>query len=61
MSITIEPMRAEFPNFAGIVTGVDIAKGVSVDEAAEIEAGMDKYAVLVIRDQVIDDDQLCLV
>ena len=54
MAISI---RQVGPCFAGEVTGVDIAKGVSSDEAAEIEAGMDRHAVLVFRDQVIDDDR----
>ena len=45
------------PCFAGEVTGVDIARGVTPEQAAEIEAGMDRYAVLVFHDQVIDDDQ----
>lgn len=57
MTISIKPIRADYPNFAGLVSGVDIAKGVSAAEAAEIEAGMDHYAVLVLRDQVIDDEQ----
>lgn len=57
MSLSIEPIRADQPNFAGVVTGIDIAKGVSVTDAAVIEAGMDHYAVLVFHDQIIDDEQ----
>ncbi len=57
MTPNIEPVRADQPDFAGRVTGLDIAQGISADEAAEIEAGMDHYGVLVLGDQVIDDDQ----
>ena len=55
MSIVIEPLRTDHPDFAGVVQGVDIASGVSAQEAAQIEAGMDRYAVLVLRDQIIDE------
>jgi alpha-ketoglutarate-dependent 2,4-dichlorophenoxyacetate dioxygenase len=54
MAITIRQIG---PCFAGEVSGVDIAKGVTAEEAAIIEAGMDEYAVLVFHDQVIDDPQ----
>jgi alpha-ketoglutarate-dependent 2,4-dichlorophenoxyacetate dioxygenase len=57
MSLSIEPIRAAFPHFAGLVSGIDIAAGVSAAEAAAIEEGMDRYAVLVLRNQIIDDDQ----
>lgn len=57
MSVRIEPFRVEQPNFVGLVTGIDIAKGVSVEEATAIEKGMDHYAVLVVREQRINDEQ----
>jgi len=44
-------------HFVGEVSGVDLRKPLTKDEAAEIEAGMDKYAVLVFHDQDISDDQ----
>jgi alpha-ketoglutarate-dependent 2,4-dichlorophenoxyacetate dioxygenase len=44
-------------HFAGEVSGVDLRKPLTKDEAAAIEAGMDKYAVLVFHDQDITDDQ----
>jgi alpha-ketoglutarate-dependent 2,4-dichlorophenoxyacetate dioxygenase len=44
-------------HFAGEVSGVDLRKPLTKDEAAEIEAGMDKYAVLVFHDQDITDEQ----
>jgi len=57
MSVSITPIRADRPGFAGMVAGVDVARGVTAADAAAIEAGMDRYAVLVLPDQTIDDDQ----
>jgi len=54
MAITIHPMR---PDFAGEVAGVDLRTPISKEDVAAIEAGMDRYAVLVFRDQRISDDQ----
>src|SRR5580704_6013356 len=48
MPIAIRPLH---PVFAGEVSGVDCTKPLARDEVAAIEAGMDKYAVLVFRDQ----------
>ena len=44
-------------HFVGEVSGIDLRKPLTRDEAAEIEAGMDKYAVLVFHGQDITDDQ----
>jgi alpha-ketoglutarate-dependent 2,4-dichlorophenoxyacetate dioxygenase len=43
--------------FVGEVSGVDISKPLSRDEVAAIEAGMDRYAVLVFHDQKLTDEQ----
>jgi alpha-ketoglutarate-dependent 2,4-dichlorophenoxyacetate dioxygenase len=43
--------------FVGEVSGVDITNPLSQDEVAAIEAGMDRYAVLVFRDQRLTDEQ----
>ena len=43
--------------FAGEVSGVDITRPLTSAEAQAIEAGMNKYAVLVFRDQKLTDDQ----
>lgn len=43
--------------FVGEVSGVDLTKPLTPDEAAAIEAGMDKYAVLVFHDQPVTDEQ----
>jgi alpha-ketoglutarate-dependent 2,4-dichlorophenoxyacetate dioxygenase len=50
-------IRQVHPMFVGEVTGVDLTKKLTADQVAEIEAGMDKYAVLVFPGQNIDDDQ----
>jgi len=54
MSISIRPVH---PVFVGEVTGIDISRPLTRDEVAAIEAGMDRYAVLVFRDQALTDDQ----
>ena len=44
-------------HFVGEVSGVDLTRPLSPQEAAAIEAGMDKYAVLVFHGQNITDEQ----
>src|SRR3954470_7845789 len=50
-------IRQIHPVFAGEVSGVELTKPLTGQQAAEIEAGMDRYAVLIFRDQNITDDQ----
>jgi alpha-ketoglutarate-dependent 2,4-dichlorophenoxyacetate dioxygenase len=50
-------IRQIHPVFVGEVRGVDLTRPLTRDEAAAIEAGMDRYAVLVFHDQNITDDQ----
>jgi alpha-ketoglutarate-dependent 2,4-dichlorophenoxyacetate dioxygenase len=45
------------PVFVGEVAGIDCRKPLDPKEVAAVDAGMDKYAVLVFRDQNITDDQ----
>jgi alpha-ketoglutarate-dependent 2,4-dichlorophenoxyacetate dioxygenase len=54
MSITIQPLQ---PTFAAEMSGVDLRRPLSPTEVAAIEAGMDRYAVLVFRDQPLSDDE----
>src|SRR5229473_354911 len=54
MSITIQQIH---PVFVGGVSGVDLRQLLTAEEAAAIEAGMDRYAVLVFHDQRITDAQ----
>jgi len=54
MTISIRQIH---PVFVGEVSGVDLARALTADEVAAIEAGMDRYAVLVFPDQKITDEQ----
>jgi alpha-ketoglutarate-dependent 2,4-dichlorophenoxyacetate dioxygenase len=54
MSLAIRQIH---PVFAGEVSGVDLTRPLSRDEVAAIDAGMDRYAVLVFHDQTITDEQ----
>src|SRR5581483_449439 len=54
MTLQIAPLR---PLFAGEVSGADLTRPLTSDLVAAIEAGIDRYAVLVFRDQRITDDQ----
>ena len=49
--------RQLHPAFAAEVSGIDCREPLSGEAVAAIEAGMDQYAVLVFRDQVITDEQ----
>jgi len=50
-------IRQIHPVFVGEVSGVDLRRDLSHDEVAAIEAGMDRYAVLVFHGQDITDEQ----
>jgi len=50
-------IRQLHKHFVGEVSGLDLRKPLTRDEAVEVEAGMDKYAVLVFHDQDITDEQ----
>ncbi len=50
-------IRQIHPVFVGEVSGVDLRQTLAPDEVAAIEAGMDRYAVLVFHDQNITDEQ----
>jgi len=54
MSLSIQPIT---PHFAAKASGVDLRSKLTSAEVAAIEAGMDRYAVLVFPDQRIDDDE----
>jgi alpha-ketoglutarate-dependent 2,4-dichlorophenoxyacetate dioxygenase len=54
--MTIE-IRSLTPGFAGEVTGADLTRPLSRAEAATLEAGMDRYAVLVYHGQNVTDEQ----
>src|SRR6201991_2130274 len=54
MAIAIRQLQK---HFAGEVSGLDLRVPLTRQQAAEVEAAMDKYAVLVFHDQDITDDQ----
>jgi alpha-ketoglutarate-dependent 2,4-dichlorophenoxyacetate dioxygenase len=54
MTISIRQIH---PVFVGKVGGIDLRRPLSLAEAASIEEGMDRYAVLVFRGQNITDEQ----
>jgi alpha-ketoglutarate-dependent 2,4-dichlorophenoxyacetate dioxygenase len=54
MNVSIHQIH---PVFVGEVSGIDISRPLAADEVAAIEAGMDRYAVLLFRDQTLTDEQ----
>jgi alpha-ketoglutarate-dependent 2,4-dichlorophenoxyacetate dioxygenase len=54
MAISIRQIH---PVFVGEVSGVDLRQPLSIEEIAEIDEGMDRYAVLVFPAQDITDEQ----
>jgi alpha-ketoglutarate-dependent 2,4-dichlorophenoxyacetate dioxygenase len=54
MPITITDLT---PGFGSEVSGIDITQPLTRAQADAIEAGMDRYAVLVYRDQRLTDEQ----
>jgi alpha-ketoglutarate-dependent 2,4-dichlorophenoxyacetate dioxygenase len=50
-------IKALQPEFAGEVSGVDLSKPITRDEAAAIDDGMNRFGVLVFHDQDITDAQ----
>ena len=57
MTLTIQAIDpVSRPFFAGEVSGVDITQPLTTEQAAAIEAGMDRYGVLVFHDQRLTDE-----
>jgi len=54
MSLNIRPYS---PNFVAEVSGIDLTQPLTPADVAAIEAGMDRYAVLVFHDQRFTDEQ----
>jgi alpha-ketoglutarate-dependent 2,4-dichlorophenoxyacetate dioxygenase len=54
MSVTITELT---PGFVGEVSGLDITQPLTRVQVAALEAGMDRFAVLVYHDQRFTDDQ----
>jgi alpha-ketoglutarate-dependent 2,4-dichlorophenoxyacetate dioxygenase len=55
--VIITPLtRNPFGDFVGDVTGIDLTKPLTAQQIAAIEAGMDRFAVLIFHAQHFDDD-----
>lgn len=54
MKLAVSPLH---PVFAAEVTGLDLRMPQSPDLVAAIDDAMNQYAVVVVRDQHLDDDQ----
>ena len=54
MAVSIRQLHSAF---AGEVSGIDCSRPLSREDIIAVEAGMDRYAVLVFRDQDITDEQ----
>lgn len=57
MTIAITPADPARPGFVGTVTGIDLRVPLAAADLAAVEAGMDRFAVLVFRNQPLDDAQ----
>jgi alpha-ketoglutarate-dependent 2,4-dichlorophenoxyacetate dioxygenase len=57
MTATITAIDAARPDFAGLVAALDLREPLQAKDVARIEAGMDRYGVLVFRGQDITDEQ----
>jgi alpha-ketoglutarate-dependent 2,4-dichlorophenoxyacetate dioxygenase len=57
MTLSIKPLDpVSRPFFGGEVSGIDITKKLTLEQAAAISAGMDQYCVLVFHDQHFTDE-----
>ncbi|MBV9530048.1 MAG: TauD/TfdA family dioxygenase, partial [Bradyrhizobium sp.] len=54
MAISIRQLH---PHFVGEVSGIDLRQPLTAEQAREVEAAIDHYALLVFHDQDITDDQ----
>jgi alpha-ketoglutarate-dependent 2,4-dichlorophenoxyacetate dioxygenase len=55
--LRIEPIDPKRPDFAGLVSGIDLREPLRDGPLAQIESGMDRYAVLVFRGQDVTNEQ----
>jgi alpha-ketoglutarate-dependent 2,4-dichlorophenoxyacetate dioxygenase len=57
MTVSIRAADPARPDFVGEVEGIDLRQAAASEEVRAIEAGMDRFGVLVFHDQWIDDAQ----
>lgn len=55
MTLTV---RATTPDFVAELSGIDVSRPLDADTLAAVTRAIDRYAVLVLRDQKLDDDAL---
>jgi alpha-ketoglutarate-dependent 2,4-dichlorophenoxyacetate dioxygenase len=55
MIMSIRPADQARATFVGVVDAIDLRQPLTPDQVAAIEAGMDRFGVLVFRDQDITD------
>lgn len=56
MNLEIKPLHSD-PNFAAEISGIDTKTPLTREQIAAIDAAMDRHAVLVFRNQPMDQDQ----
>jgi alpha-ketoglutarate-dependent 2,4-dichlorophenoxyacetate dioxygenase len=54
MALRLTPLH---PRFVAEASGIDLCRPLGAGEVGDIEAAMDRYGVLVFRDQPLDQDQ----
>ncbi len=54
MALVFKPLH---PLFAAEASGLDLTQPLGTEQVAEIDAGMNQHAVLVFRNQALDEDQ----
>ena len=57
MTTTITPIDAARPDFGGLVTHLDLRQPLRPEDVAQVEAGMNRFGVLVFRGQDLTDEQ----
>jgi alpha-ketoglutarate-dependent 2,4-dichlorophenoxyacetate dioxygenase len=57
MTLSIRPVDPARPGFVGEVAGIDLRQPARPEDVAAIEAGMDRFAVLVFHDQHLSDEE----
>lgn len=56
MALSLRPLHSVQPDFAAEASGIDLRQPLDATGAAEIEKAMDRFAVLVFRDQMLEEE-----
>ncbi len=57
MAVLARSLNSKSPDFVGEISGVNLKEDVGPEIVEAIEAAMDRYAVCVLRDQFLSDDE----